>query len=129
VIALWVRSYWWVDSVGLPTSGTAVVSSLEGTIGGVNWPRDVFPAAPGGWWRSSTRLQDIRLRPKNRSSWQFIWNRANAAVIVPHWFLAMVFATLAPAPWLRWRFGFRALLIGITLVAVVLGIAVYTARK
>jgi hypothetical protein len=32
-------------------------------------------------------------------------------------------------PWLRWRFSLRNLLIATTLVAVVLGLAVYATRK
>ena len=40
-------------------------------------------------------------------------------------------ATLAAVPWIhaRWRFSLRTLLIATTLVAVVLGLVVYAARK
>jgi hypothetical protein len=30
---------------------------------------------------------------------------------VPHWFLVLVFAALAAAPWLKWHFNLRTLLI------------------
>jgi hypothetical protein len=48
---------------------------------------------------------------------------------VPHWFLLMLAAGLAAAPWLRYRFSLRTLLIATTLVAVVLSLAVYVATK
>ena len=40
----------------------------------------------------------------------------------------MLSATLAVAPWLRWRFTLRTLLIATTLVAVVLGLIVAVLR-
>ena len=50
---------------------------------------------------------------------------------IPQWFPVLLFATLATAPWIRWskRFSLRTLLIATTLVAVVLGLVVYAARK
>jgi hypothetical protein len=52
-------------------------------------------------------------------------------IIVPHGLGAMVFAMLATAPWIRWssRFSLRTLLIATTLVALVLGLIVWAARK
>ena len=50
----------------------------------------------------------------------------------PFWLVSVAVATLGVAPWigcLRWRFSLRTLLIATTLVAVVLGLAVYAARK
>ena len=47
--------------------------------------------------------------------------------IAPHWLLAALCVVIAVAPWLAWprRFSLRALLIIITLVAVMIGAIVY----
>ena len=47
---------------------------------------------------------------------------------VPHVIVISVFAALAAVPWIRWnrRFSLRTLLIATTLVAVVLGLAVWS---
>ena len=44
---------------------------------------------------------------------------------LPLWPIVALTATLAPAPWPRWRFSLRTLLIATTLVAVVLGVIVW----
>ena len=44
---------------------------------------------------------------------------------LPYWFLVLLTATLAPLPWLPWKFSLRTLLIATTLVAVVLGLIVW----
>jgi hypothetical protein len=47
-------------------------------------------------------------------------------VLVPHWFLALLTATISATPWIRWsrRFSLRTLLIATTFLAVVLGLIV-----
>jgi hypothetical protein len=59
--------------------------------------------------------------------WQF--NPNLIVMVLPYWFLVMLSAVLAAAPWMRWRFTLRTLLIITTLVAAVLGMAVSVARK
>jgi hypothetical protein len=47
---------------------------------------------------------------------------------VPHWFLALIFGTLAVAPWFRqltWKFSLRTLLIVTTLIALMLGLLIW----
>jgi hypothetical protein len=54
-----------------------------------------------------------------------------AYIIAPYWLLLSGVAALATLPWirqLRLRFSLRTLLIAITLIAVVLGCAVYITR-
>jgi hypothetical protein len=50
--------------------------------------------------------------------------------IVPHWFLILVSAALAPLPWIRLprRFSVRTMLIATTLVAIVLGLIVWATK-
>lgn len=48
------------------------------------------------------------------------------AIMMPHWFAVLAAATLAALPWLPFkRFSLRTLLIAITAVALVLGLAVW----
>jgi hypothetical protein len=49
-------------------------------------------------------------------------------VAFPLWFATLVIATLAAFPWFCWRFSLRTLLIATTLVAVVMGLAVWLLR-
>ena len=49
-------------------------------------------------------------------------------IIICHLFVICSFAGLAAAPWLRWRFSLRTLLIATTLVAMVLGLIVWAMR-
>jgi hypothetical protein len=59
--------------------------------------------------------------------WKFI--PTAGVIIVPLWFPIGLAAILATAPWLRYRFTLRALLIATTLVALVLGLAVWAAGE
>jgi hypothetical protein len=47
---------------------------------------------------------------------------------VPYWFLVAGFATLAAAPWFRWRFSLRTLIVVMTIVAAGLGLSVYLSQ-
>lgn len=55
---------------------------------------------------------------------------SHTAILVPHWFQVVVFVLIAAVPWSPWsrRFSLRTLLIATTLLAVVLGLAVWSAR-
>jgi hypothetical protein len=53
-------------------------------------------------------------------------------IAIPHWFFTLFAAATAAVPWLvrpALRFRLRTLLIATTLIAAVLGLAVYVARK
>jgi hypothetical protein len=58
----------------------------------------------------------------------FVWP-SGKCIGAPHWFGVFALAGLAAFPWLRWRFSLRTLLIATTLVAVVLGLAVWAGSK
>jgi hypothetical protein len=64
--------------------------------------------------------------PKNLFPGFFVSSRA---VVVPHWFFVVAVATVAAVPWFRWRFSICTLLIAMTLVAVVLGVVVWAAKR
>jgi hypothetical protein len=79
----------------------------DGLVGDAAWPRGA--THPGfEFTRSDNGINELKL---------------------PHWFPVLVAPTLAVVPWLRWRYSLRTLLIATTVVAVVLGLAVYAARN
>ncbi len=47
---------------------------------------------------------------------------------MPHWFLLVTCGVASVIPWISYRFSLRTLLIATTLVAIVLGLAVWAAR-
>jgi hypothetical protein len=51
-----------------------------------------------------------------------------STTLVPYWIPVLLTATLAALPWLRWRFSLKALMIGTTLVAVLMGLIVWAVR-
>jgi hypothetical protein len=80
----------------------------------------------------SVRLDELQVGGENlETGWHsFVCNFGPDGLILtlPHWTLALVPVGLAVAPWLRWRFTTRTLLIAITAVAVVLGLIVWAIR-
>ena len=70
-----------------------------------------------------------RARDRPNQLWRWETDEVGSFYVdVPHWFLAILLASIATAPWLRWRFSLRTLLIATTLVAVVLAIIVWMSR-
>ena len=120
LIALWVRSYWWVDATNF--SPDAIVS-VKGNIcvdEMILMLRD--PSNP-----SLTPISHF---------WGYSFAtggsiEGEAGLTIPYWILVLAIAALgliAGAPWINWHFSLRTLLIATTLVAVVLGLLVWAAR-
>lgn len=43
------------------------------------------------------------------------------ALVLPHWFPALVAGACTAIPWIRWRFSLRSLLVAMTVVGLILG--------
>ena len=124
LIVLWVRSYWYVETVLCKFSDDALIAVLSqpGALGfGIAGEESIEPwivfRQPSTEWRR--QHADDRWR---KQSWGgFYFN--DATIIAPTWFWCLMAAPLAVLPWLQWsnRFSLRTLLIATTLVAVVLG--------
>jgi len=125
MIALWVRSYWWMDGATWQFSQAHSITSvsLHGrmTVRMVKETNtsvfvsgsDAASNDPGLLWQDS---------------WHYIRNPVYQLVLFPHWFLAGIFAAFAALPMFRWQFSLCTLLIVTTLVAVGLGWIVYAIR-
>ncbi len=69
-------------------------------------------------------------RPQDGKQWRWETSKTGRFfAYIPHWFVIILAATSGIVPWLRWHFSLRTLLIATTLIALVLGLAVYAARK
>jgi hypothetical protein len=116
LIALWVRSYWRLDTVKAWSNNT--VASLRGRLysnakfsytddSGSN-SVEFFPGTSIPIERNASRL-------------------ALSSVGTPIWFPVVLTAALSTVPWLRWRFSLRTLLVATSLVAILLWLIVYAA--
>jgi hypothetical protein len=123
LIVLWVRSYWrgdWLDhndrnntliSIG-SSSGALSFTRLESYI-----PDRYVPKR--GWTCYATKAEEPL------GQWLY-WQYLPGIFIVStsYLFFVLLVAATSAAPWVRWRFSLSTLLIGMTLVALVLGLIV-----
>jgi hypothetical protein len=154
LILLWVRSYWWNGSAEIRVSSTRelMVMSVQGyTYWGTlpdqdwNWNVSIEPLDEGNQTfiltsgiRTDThgiiRTGNLASNANAGLNWRgrFGFGLSHSPdvqfVSFPHWFLALLSAAFATAPWLRWRFSIRTLLIAMTLVAVALGLIAWLSR-
>src|SRR5262245_13976922 len=129
LIVLWIRSYWVGDFIRFPASETSVnVFSVRRTFSISVTPGPVNP--PRNWeWESQLVSRMMPVIGPGRS-WAYRSDADGKYLVFPHRILTLIFAMLAicgAAPWLRWRFSLRTLLIATTLVAIILGLVVYAA--
>ena len=142
LIVLWMRSYWKWDAVKYFSVGHVQgVDSEDGVLAlfrGTYQPSQVWrmrtPPGPTFWESQSqsrpifTPEEDTSIRNANRLLPQLTGRfPSDCGVTIPYWFMTVIFAAIGICPWLR--FSLRTLLIATTLVAMVLGLIVYAARK
>jgi hypothetical protein len=123
LITLWVRSYWYMDEV---RNASSWVTQLASYRGGIHYYRGPTFLSPGDRWLflvTPHRDIDDDARMTFALSLGSLL-RGHQWLIVPYCFLVAVCGVIAAAPWLRWRFSLRTLLIATTLVAVGLGLIV-----
>ena len=122
---LWVRSYWWWDNF----SG-GFVQSVRGTTFFYlppNTTKATWDQTPMN--NAATMLWEKILGPGPSARFGVMRGSGIRVVLLPHWFDILFVASIAAAPWLRWRFSLRTLLIATTLVAAVLGLIAWMAKS
>jgi hypothetical protein len=131
LIALWARSYWWSDWIGR-FDQTKLQTSI-GSSGGdlicarVDWSSERGGlVAPHGWQYDANKITF-----PTKSHWMNWSNNTGPGFrfAISHWLVIPLFAALAAAPWLPWRFSLRTLLIAITVFALLLGFVIWIARN
>jgi hypothetical protein len=139
LIVLWVRSYsalesWLCGSLHIQSAhGKLIIFEvsniqiLKALIQKTNPEFNGYSKVPFGRFTPSIELSNgIAGSPK--FSVRFVGKRV---WIIPFWVAIAITAILPVPAWIKWnlRFSLRTLLIATTLVAVVLGLAVYAARS
>jgi hypothetical protein len=134
LIVLWVRAQGYVEGVGISISGKSsfLIVNCPGQIAVTTdtsairdrWTFHQEPAGLRSVWSNGS--VEISCRWTAWGRFARIWG----SIFIPHWFLISLTCFLAVLPWPTYsnRFGVRALLIAITLVAVVLGLGMYLIR-
>jgi hypothetical protein len=139
LIALWVRSYWWNDTINSPTRGDHffVAQSIRGYL-------DIGIAQTSDWtFRQGWILASLPLEKVSpptfvketgetnlsRIGWGWSFSANGFGVLLPHWVFPVLSAIIAAAPWF-WpkQFTLRALLIAVTLISVLFGLVMWTSR-
>ena len=131
ISALWVRSYWWNDTVfGVIGSERLQLTSNCADLQLFVCPKAMFTVPPK--W-DYMRFIATPIPSKKRE--RIVARRLNAPLqgieLSGRHYLAVAFAALlAGVPWIGWstRFSLRTLLIATTLVAVALAAIVYASR-
>lgn len=120
IVALWVRSYWTADVLRWAGSGKVTLILKLGTVTFTSSTVQ-FSGAPTWQWES-TPTEDMM--PDSLRDWRL--RVGNSAFIrFPFCLPVAIFLLSAIAPWIRWHFSLRALLIAIAVIALLLGLALY----
>lgn len=135
VVILWCRSYTWRDRMVVPLGDSWFCrfdsdrGKLEYESYGPNMGEMTFSitslshADISNAWRRFTDAP----QPGPGKQWRWErWDTGRFFIHVPHWFLVGLALMLASVPWLPWRFSFHALLIAIAVLAVILGLLLWT---
>jgi hypothetical protein len=131
LMALWVRSYWWVDLVCAQIATRYQISavSFPGAVGiAVNEnssrpPRTLLSLPTDNFLQA----QELNGRKYPSRVWG-MFNLDSRSPLIPSWCLVLLTAAIGAVPWipnLRWQFSLRTLLIATTLIAIGLGTVVY----
>jgi hypothetical protein len=115
---LWVRSYWLWDDIFWVNSGAggAALSSSHGQLR-LGPCSSVLPVV-GLIWQSYPP-EGFTPAP------EFYFSLRHRSLAFPYWFAVLTGCIVTGAPWLREQYSLRTLLIITTLVAIVLGLAVW----
>jgi hypothetical protein len=133
-VVLWVRSYGGTELYSHDDGTLTTIGSTNGYIYFIRISRR-FPAGmtgnlPYDWKRRTGTLPHgwrYGSGAVSPSPPRFEWSNTatKSKLTVPYWFIVSAVAAMAYAPWISRRFSLRTMLIATTLVAVVLGLAVW----
>jgi hypothetical protein len=133
LIALWVRSYWRADTVSA-YFGDGTDLWCRSVVGELRFGRPFASDHPVRF--DTAKTQDVIHGERHDPTvfgfrWAIVMRQKRWWPTIPYWFPVLLSASVATAPWIglfKRQFSLRTLLIATTLVAVVLGLAVWISR-
>ena len=133
LIVLWAGSYWWtywiIHERGPDYAAVGIIRGIA-CIRCSSLRPDIKTHDPQGWRVQSCPASNIYGEFFSAFKWnddpRFIFG---VLLDLNCWCWATFFAALSAAPWIRWRFSLRTLLIATTLIAVVLGVVVWVVKS
>ena len=134
LIVLWVRSYWVWDVVYRRSPNVATdIGASSGTVYFVRLDNLISTGRiyeAHGWEYAGDKPNPTEVGPKLQFTIDHLATSRIGVVNVhlPYWLVALSSAVLATLPWLPGRYSLRTLLIATTLVALVLGMIVWSIR-
>jgi hypothetical protein len=125
LIVLWVRSNWWYETCHAPM-GNSIFGGAS-VRGFIILESDASPVLPIGYY--TCPAMSVTLDLPQRFVWIYFTSTPTGfGFVVSMWFALAMSLGAATVPWIRYRFSLRTLLIATTLVAVVMGLAVWAAK-
>ena len=130
VIALWVRSYEFKDSIWLSgTNHGLQINSLTGhfAVYIITRPSPNSKFVPSQTAHDQISGRWVEMFDKNVLGFYFGRNGRELRIDVPHWFCVLVIVMVGVVAWrIEWRFSLRTLLIGMAAVAIFLGLILWS---
>jgi hypothetical protein len=128
LVVLWVRSYSVNDGLYRGQSQVIGIVSYGGVVEFGRFDNQVPKVKLSKGWN----VFSDRVHPDDELEMTYYIRRAEwpfgECLIVPYWIPVLSAAMIAAAPWFRWRFSLRTLLVAMTVVAVVIGVIVAEGR-
>ncbi len=121
LIALWVRSYWWYDTFEADFPALPRHFLVDSTHGRIGIFTTTYLRGSPLWLWTHDPVIDWIIEPHQGRTFDIASDATSYGIFAPDWFAVLLFGSLAFAPWTRWRFSLRTLLLATTLVAVGLG--------
>jgi hypothetical protein len=129
----WVRSYWWQDYIYFWPSRTRLICSISGhgwlQIDYASFDPITAAEQSSPWEATTVRLRSPTASPRPGWDWGShrdinVWD---TFATFPYWFALAITGIAGALPWYPYssRFSLRAMLLAVTLVAVVLGLGIW----
>jgi hypothetical protein len=117
--ALAIRSYWWRDSLvsGLPNESSLAIQSSAGKVLVGVFPQSYTPRLESQRLTMETETNANTKSEQESPRFESTPFRLGTIVVLPHWYLALVFGICAAVPWIRWQFGLRTFAGGVAVAA------------
>jgi hypothetical protein len=133
LVALWVRSYWYVDKAWVQVTPYVTVY-IEITPGQFTFfsVSSIVALPPGDWEKFTFPVDQFFGEDNPHPSTPIVGklSLSDGYLLIPAWLLVLLTASIAAAPWIKWskRFSLRTLLIATALFAIGLGAVIDLAR-